>query len=121
MKKEKLILDIAIPKELDLTSVAIKNKVLAILKNKKIEGNSFLEIIFVSSQKIHSLNKKYRGVDKPTTVLSFPQINPFHYSRHLGSIVLCLEEIEKIRQLAEGETLELEVLKLIDHGLTNIL
>ena len=32
----------------------------------------YVELIFVGEQRIHTLNKQYRGVDKATDVLSFP-------------------------------------------------
>lgn len=50
--------------------------------------NGELSVAFVSDTQIQTLNKTYRGKDKPTNVLSFPadNINP-----SLGDIVIAFE------------------------------
>lgn len=53
------------------------------------------ELSFSSAKKIQSLNKKYRQLDKPTDVLSFPtedyEPGPDGVVR-LGDIVICQEQ-----------------------------
>ena len=48
---------------------------------------------FVTPDEIRELNLKWRGVDKPTDVLSFPlgELNPATKKTELGDIVICRE------------------------------
>lgn len=86
------------------------------------------EIIFISSNKIHKLNKKYRNTDKPTDVLSFPtyideigdKVLPIQDTPHLGTIFICPQVAKK--QIGKfGETYEEEVIELAIHGLRHLL
>jgi len=66
-------------------------------KNSKI---FYLSVFLVSSSKIKNLNKKYRKINKSTTVLSFPQDEPLKNKKNdekivLGDIFLCPKEIRK--------------------------
>jgi len=51
------------------------------------------EVHFVTSDEIRALNKKWRGKDEPTDVLSFPlgDFNPATGKTELGDIVICRE------------------------------
>ena len=113
---KKIIIDfVNLPRKLNKEKIkkAIAKKIIS--KEKTI-----IEIIFVSPKKIHQLNKKYRKVDKPTTVLAFPQIkSPNLNFNPLGTVVLCLPEIKK--EIKTGENLEIKVTELIKHGFSNIL
>lgn len=51
----------------DLPFVSMKNKVLG--------KNYCLSVAFIGDKRSHTLNKKYRGKNKPTDVLSFPLDN----------------------------------------------
>ena len=60
-----------------------------------------VSVTFVDNEEIHELNKKFRGVDKPTDVLSFPLFDYEGESEEppvdemlgmLGDIVLSLEQ-----------------------------
>lgn len=72
-----------------------------------------IEILFVESDEIKKLNKKYRKIDKTTDVLSFPQSqmmgNPLNI---LGSIVICLEIVEQKEEALEN---------VLKHGLLHLL
>ncbi len=50
-----------------------------------------ISIIFVTSEKMTAMNSKYRGLKKPTDVLSFSS----EEDGYLGDIVLCIDEIKK--------------------------
>src|SRR4030067_2662273 len=65
-------------------------------------GNSELSILIVNNRVIRTLNRQYRGIDKPTDVLSFlPSQAHFTYGgagegeplRVLGDIVISMEKI----------------------------
>ena len=67
------------------------------------------------------LNKEWRGIDKPTNVLSFPQIEPFSpVVGILGDIVLARETLE--READEmGVTFTAHFTHLVVHGFLHIL
>jgi probable rRNA maturation factor len=88
------------------------------------------------------LNRQYRGIDKPTDVLSFPQISDFEFRNSeskkqkshfphspfrisqsnfiLGDIVINLHQAK--RQAAEyGITFQEELKKLLIHGILHLL
>lgn len=67
------------------------------------------------------LNKEWRGIDKPTNVLSFPQIEPFSpVLGILGDITLARETLE--REAAEqGVSFTDHYTHLVVHGFLHIL
>jgi len=69
-----------------------------------------IELHFVESDEIRELNKKHRGVDKPTDVLAFP-LREFNFAEmqfELGDIVFCKEHAEQ------------DILFLLIHGLLHL-
>ncbi len=92
------------------------------------------ELVFVESDRIQSLNRDTRGVDKITDVLSYPSLDDvrgkvLYKDEHpletengylfIGSIVMCED---KIRQQAQeyGNSFERERNYLIIHGLLHL-
>ena len=80
-----------------------------------------LSLTIVEPEEIRELNREYRGVDKVTDVLSFPQFEdmgqiPEEGEICLGDVVIC---DEKVRQQAEeyGHSLRREICFLFTHGL----
>ncbi len=57
--------------------------------------NANLEIWFSTIEEIKTLNQEYRKIDKPTDVLSFPQIITGRNNEHLGSIVISKEMVNQ--------------------------
>ncbi|MCL5019198.1 MAG: rRNA maturation RNase YbeY [Patescibacteria group bacterium] len=96
----------------DLTDRQIKTIALETLSKLGKSENLELEIIFVDKEDIEKLNKKYREINKPTDVLSFPQTH-FESSKLnlLGSIVICQEVIKEKEELLED---------IIKHGLLHL-
>jgi len=89
-------------------------------KKQKID-NVELSLRFVNSQEMRQLNRQYRGLDKPTTVLTFSQQEteegqafpkPQRKLISLGDLVICLAEAKKQDQSFE---------QLLIHGLKNLL
>ena len=69
----------------------------------------------VGRKAISELNRRYRGVDAATDVLSFPADDPAHH----GDIALCWELA--VRQArANGNAVEDEALALVCHGLLHL-
>ena len=79
------------------------------------KSESSVTIAFVSDSKIRTLNKTFRGIDKPTDVLSFPADE----GNELGHIAISVETAA--RQAKEnGLTLTGEIAQLILHGLLHL-
>ena len=93
-------------------------------------GNaSEVSVTFTDNAGIHELNKKFRGIDRPTDVLSFPL---FDYSGEseeppvdelvgmLGDIVISLERAE-LQAQEYGHSFEREVAFLTVHSMLHLL
>lgn len=83
------------------------------------EVEAELSILLVGDAEIHELNRQWRGVDRPTDVLSFPQRDPgterVPRADVLGDVVISVETAA--RQAAEHScTLLDEVTRLLIHG-----
>ncbi|QWB96647.1 rRNA maturation RNase YbeY [Mycoplasmatota bacterium] len=80
---------------------------------KKIKDKNEMQVIFVSLEQIHELNKIYRQVDKPTDVLSFP--NDDLDDRSLGDIFICLDKAKQ-QAIDYHHSIEREIGFLSVHG-----
>jgi probable rRNA maturation factor len=77
---------------------------------------SLVTIAFVSDKKIRELNRQFRGIDRPTDVLSFPTDQA---PAELGDIAISVETA--VRQARENHlTLNGEIAQLILHGLLHL-
>jgi probable rRNA maturation factor len=84
-----------------------------------------VSLVFVDDDYIHRLNREYRGVDRPTDVLSFAlqEGEPMPAAGEeilLGDVVISLEMAR--RQSEEyGHSFEREVAFLVVHGVLHLL
>jgi probable rRNA maturation factor len=97
--------------------------ILATLKYEKVEGDFEISLTFTDNEGIHALNKTYRNIDRPTDVLSFPQIDyesGEEAEGALGDIVLSLQ---RAREQAEefGHSFERECAFLCVHSTLHLL
>ena len=78
----------------------IKKAALAVLREEGIGEACELSVLLTDDEGIHALNKKFRGVDRPTDVLSFPlgETDPGTGRLLLGDMVLNTD-----RARAQGE------------------
>lgn len=77
-------------------------------------------IAFVSDRQIQELNRRFRGIDKPTDVLSFPaEESPQPSNNNLGDIAISLERAA-VQAKENGMTLDDEIAQLILHGLLHL-
>ncbi len=91
-----------------------------------------VSIILTDDTNVQTLNKNYRGKNKPTNVLSFPQINlqkfrrtaldifPLKSEIPLGDIALAFQTIRR-ECLTQDKSLENHVIHLIVHGTLHLL
>lgn len=84
-------------------------------------GNKTFTVVFVSDRKMRELNKRFRGKNSTTDVLSFP-FEPDEFEtgeNNLGDIVISAERAT--RQAKENDLdLETEIKQLILHGVLHL-
>ena len=86
--------------------------------------DSVFSIIFVDNEKIHELNKQFRGVDRPTDVISFALEDAeeefLSTIRVLGDIYISIPKMqEQAKEYGHSEKRELGF--LVVHGLLHLL
>lgn len=88
--------------------------------------NAELSVTLTDDEHIHALNKKFRGIDRPTDVLSFafresdePEILDSQVEI-LGDIIISLERA-KMQAVEFGHSYLREVIFLTVHGLLHLL
>lgn len=93
-----------------------------LLSAKKLKLNRIeIDVTIVSDKVMKTLNKKYRGKNKPTDVLSFSQEDMFIEGRKiLGDIVIAKETTRKQAKEAR-KTIREEFSMLAVHGLLHLL
>ena len=103
-----------------IAAAVIEAELVGKVAAEKIE----LSIVFAGAAKIRQINKKYRGVDRPTDVLSFEGDDiagaAVDYPRVLGELIVCPEII---RENAEesGASVKKETAWAIIHGVLHLL
>ena len=103
----------------------------AIIETLELEGfkeSAEVSVTFVDNEGIHTLNRQFRNIDRPTDVLSFPMLDDtdtptptdIAFNVSLGDIVLSLE---RAREQAEefGHSFEREVAFLTAHSTLHLL
>lgn len=115
-------------KEDNVKDIPLEALCLFVMKEMDCPESSDVTITFVSDDRIHELNRDYRGIDRPTDVLSFECDNvPFEgeafdeaHEYELGDIIIAVDVAE--RQTREyGTTLEQELTLLTVHGLLHLM
>lgn len=96
----------------------------ATLKHEKVEGSVF-SVVFVSLEEIHQMNLSYRGIDRPTDVISFAledgeEDASFFGVRTLGDIYVCIDRMKE-QAISYGHSQKRELSFLVCHGLLHLL
>lgn len=87
----------------------------------KIAGIAEVSVVLMDDAAQQQLNRQWRGIDKPTNVLSFPQLEPF------AAVMGLIGDITLARETLEREAVELEksfndhFTHLVVHGFLHIL
>ncbi len=82
-----------------------------------------VSVLFLDDKEIRKLNREYRGVDRPTDVLSFALNEgdlPDPYPEALGDIVISVESAARQAEEA-GCSFENEITRLLVHGALHLL
>ena len=93
-----------------------------------LNDNFFTEINIVDNEKIHKINREYRGIDRPTDVISFAFNDEVEGEvKIIGNPINFLGEIyinhERAKEQAEelNQSFEKEMCFLFVHGLLHLL
>lgn len=94
-------------------------------KKENLEDTELeFSVIIVDNERIHEINKQYRGIDRPTDVISFAledneEISLDNY-RILGDIYISIDKVkEQAREYGHSEKRELAFLTI--HGFLHLL
>jgi len=99
----------------------IKKVVFFVLENLKKNGS--VSVHFIGDKRIKSLNKKYRGKNTITDVLSFGMGDSrgiFFSGDDLGDIFVCVPQIKKQAKRNRVSFLQ-ELYRILIHGLLHLL
>jgi probable rRNA maturation factor len=99
----------------DISSL-LENAVLAALKGAGYAHPTEVSIVLSDDAFIQTLNKQWRGKDKPTNVLSFPQDEP----GMLGDIIMAYETIAREAR-EQSKTFNNHAIHLTVHGILHLL
>lgn len=110
------------PDEAHLRAIAEKT-VSATARHAGVTVDTELSLLFTDDASIRTLNREWRGKDKPTNVLSFPAFPVKPGSQPgpvLGDVVLARETV--FREAGEeGKSVEAHLSHLIGHGVLHLL
>lgn len=120
----------------NVNKTAIRAAVSQVLERHRIAGKVELGINIVGDRKMHELNRKYRGVDSTTDILSFAMEDPNpsslqHIPRigfiaspdkwlRLGDIVISYPQALEDASM-DGISVDEEIRNLVEHGLNHLL
>lgn len=94
----------------------------ATLRQVGLKTPAALSLLLTDDETLRALNRRYRGLDQTTDVLSFPETDPLagEEVRYLGDIAISVAQAR--RQAAQGQhTLAAELQLLTVHGVLHLL
>ena len=100
--------------EVKVDEIFIKKAAQIVLKGEK-EKNINLSIAFVGQKRIRELNKKYRGKNRVTDVLAFPE-----REIGLGEIIICIRKVKKNARRFSSD-FKTELSRVLIHGILHLL
>jgi len=96
-----------------------------VLQNLKVDEETEISVLFTDDKFIRSLNNKYRGIDKPTDVLSFSlqegaiKSLEVESDKLLGDIIISVETAQRQADNL-NHSMEKELTVLLIHGLLHL-
>lgn len=117
--------------------IALQGAVIEILQQNKVGGNLEIGVSIVDDSKMHEFNKKYRGIDSPTNILTFALEDAINDSQlqfvsrmgfikspgkttYLGDILISHPSAVKEAAM-EGLSVEEYLVFLVQHGTKHLL
>ena len=95
----------------------------ASLLHKSINTDDIeITIVFEGDSKLQDLNNRFRKIDAPTDVLSFPskEIDPDTGRRYLGDVVISVARAQAQAD-TENHSIGIEIQLLVVHGILHLL
>lgn len=87
----------------------------------KFAGVAELSVLLTDDAEQQELNRQWRGIDKSTNVLSFPQLEPFSpVSGLVGDITLALQTVQREAEQM-GVDFQAHFTHLVVHGFLHLL
>ena len=103
---------------------ALLNKVADYAMKSEDVNNGVVNIIIVDNKKIREINKKYRGIDRETDVISFALEDDDTFIelpiRVLGDIYISIDRV-KLQAKDYGHSEKREICFLVVHGILHLL
>jgi probable rRNA maturation factor len=78
-----------------------------------------VSVLLTGDERIRSLNKQFRGMDKATDVLSFPAAPAFAAAGEIGDLAISLDTAQR-QAIEHGHSLQTEIKVLLLHGLLHL-
>lgn len=120
-----------------VNKLSIQASILEVLQHHKVSGNVEIGVSIVGDRKMHEFNKRYRGIDGTTNILSFALEDSISSSQlqhiprvgfvkapdkvlRLGDILISYPQVLKDASM-EGLSIEEELTFLIEHGMRHLL
>ena len=120
-----------------IDKLAVQNAVVEVLQRHRIFRDVEISISVVGDRKMHEINRKYRGVNSTTNILSFALEDPNSGAQlqhvpkvgfvkapdnilRLGDIIISYPQVINDASL-EGVSIEGELRFLIEHGINHLL
>ena len=101
----------------------LKNVIDFALKYEDV-SNAIMNVIIIDNDKIHKINKEYRGIDRPTDVISFALEDDKTFVdidfRVLGDIYISIDKVFE-QSKAYGHSFRRELSFLTVHGILHLL
>lgn len=134
MKNIAHVIDIKIKRGLgcSFSRTWLKNIIRDVLTSEKIAAPVSVSLLITDDRQIHQMNRKYRGIDSPTDVLSFALTEKAADAAeidfppeqdgiiNLGEIVISFPRVVS-QAAARGVTVEDEMILMIVHGMLHLL
>ena len=106
----------------------IERVVMGCMDYEKCPYEAEVNVLLTNNEEIHKINKEYRGIDRPTDVLSFPMVDydkPANFDPlENGELVLgdIIISVDKVYEQAEsyGHSLERELGFLVAHSMLHL-
>lgn len=110
-----------------VTVKLVRQAALAVLAHEEVTGHGELSVVITDDEEVHTLNRRFRGVDAPTDVLAFGVeggdtsfVTAPEAPRLLGDVVIsCPRAREQATEA--GHPLSAEIQLLIVHGVLHLL
>ncbi|MCD8204759.1 MAG: rRNA maturation RNase YbeY [Coprobacillus sp.] len=119
----------SIDSEYDSYAETFREILSKVVNDLNLEYEPIVSVDLVDNKAIHTLNKEYRGVDRPTDVLSFAYLEALSDSEkanlkgqdvEIGDLVISLDKMkEQAKEYGHSEKRELSFLFL--HGVLHLL